>query len=54
MQRQLFREGIDAWNDAFQQAGDADKAPSIKGIAPEDADWPEDYDAGDARFSMIS
>eukprot|EP00930_Biecheleria_cincta_P097736 TRINITY_DN8941_c0_g6_i1.p1 TRINITY_DN8941_c0_g6~~TRINITY_DN8941_c0_g6_i1.p1 ORF type:complete len:1006 (+),score=139.87 TRINITY_DN8941_c0_g6_i1:442-3018(+) len=49
--REMFRQGIEAWNEAFAQLGEPN---AVKGIVPGDADWPTDYSIADARFSTIS
>jgi len=49
--RRWFREGVEAWNDAFAEAG---HPRAIRAVLPDDPDWPRDYDMGDARFSTIS
>ncbi|CAJ1459992.1 unnamed protein product [Effrenium voratum] len=45
--REFFRQGIEAWNAAFEVAG---LRNSIRGVLPSD----QDYDISDARFSTIS
>lgn len=50
--QKAFKDGIEAWNDAFLGAGFSRN--TIRGVLPSDADWPKDYDAGDARFNTIS
>eukprot|EP00441_Pelagodinium_beii_P015329 CAMPEP_0197656850 /NCGR_PEP_ID=MMETSP1338-20131121/43655_1 /TAXON_ID=43686 ORGANISM="Pelagodinium beii, Strain RCC1491" /NCGR_SAMPLE_ID=MMETSP1338 /ASSEMBLY_ACC=CAM_ASM_000754 /LENGTH=1122 /DNA_ID=CAMNT_0043233059 /DNA_START=69 /DNA_END=3437 /DNA_ORIENTATION=+ len=49
--RPWFREGIEGWNVAFSDIG---LPNAVRGVLPEDADWPADYDIADARFSTIS
>jgi len=49
--RQSFREGIEAWNDAFKLLP---QTAFIKGVCPGDEDWPADYDVADARFSTVA
>jgi hypothetical protein len=48
--REYFREGVEAWNDAFAPIG---FPKAVRGILPTDEDWPEDYDPGDARYTTI-
>lgn len=48
--REWFRQGIEAWNDAFP----FHTSRTVRGILPGDKDWPKDYDISDARFSTIS
>jgi len=48
---EFFRKGIEAWNDAFDLLGTGRQI--VKGFCPGDADWPEDYDRADSRFSVI-
>jgi hypothetical protein len=49
--RGLFKQGIEQWNQAFAEIG---KPNAVRGVVPEDKDWPADYDPGDARFSTVS
>eukprot|EP00929_Paragymnodinium_shiwhaense_P106446 TRINITY_DN7186_c0_g1_i1.p1 TRINITY_DN7186_c0_g1~~TRINITY_DN7186_c0_g1_i1.p1 ORF type:complete len:1005 (+),score=188.63 TRINITY_DN7186_c0_g1_i1:176-3190(+) len=49
--RSYFKSGVEAWNEAFAEIGFPD---AIRGVTPDDKDWPSDYDAGDARFNTIS
>lgn len=49
--RKFFREGVEAWNDAFKLIG---RPKAVRAVLPEDDDWPADYDVSDARFSTIS
>lgn len=49
--RKYFKEGIEAWNVAFGEIG---YEQALRAVLPGDPDWPEDYDAGDARFSTIA
>jgi len=49
--RRYFREGIEAWNAAFEPLG---FPAAMRGVLPDDDDWPAEYDAGDARYSSIS
>lgn len=49
--RGYFKQGIEAWNDAFDPLGYKDL---VRAVLPGDKDWPRDYDAGDAQFSTIS
>jgi len=46
-----FKEGVEAWNVAFAEAGFPN---AVRAVLPTDTDWPSDYDAGDARFNSIS
>ena len=39
------------WNVAFAAVGIAN---AVRAVLPGDADWPEDYSAGDIRYSSIS
>ena len=50
--RESFRAGVEAWRPAFQAAGFGPTA--IRAILPNETDWPEDYQAGDLRYSTIS
>jgi hypothetical protein len=47
----FFKEGAEAWNDAFKLAG---HPGAVRAVLPQDEDWPNDYDVADARFSTIS
>lgn len=49
--RQVFKEGIEAWNVAFDPIGFPN---ALRAVLPTDADWPEDYDAGDGRFTSVA
>lgn len=49
--RPAMRRGVEAWLPAFEQAGWRN---AIRAVAPGDADWPDDYTAGDLRFASIS
>eukprot|EP00403_Amphidinium_massartii_P028103 CAMPEP_0178401484 /NCGR_PEP_ID=MMETSP0689_2-20121128/16325_1 /TAXON_ID=160604 /ORGANISM="Amphidinium massartii, Strain CS-259" /LENGTH=945 /DNA_ID=CAMNT_0020022305 /DNA_START=82 /DNA_END=2919 /DNA_ORIENTATION=+ len=49
--RSYFREGIEAWNEAFAEIG---RPHAVRAVLPGDDDWPKDYDAGDARYSTIA
>jgi len=49
--RQVFKEGVEAWNEAFALIG---LPNTVRGVLPTDADWPADYDADDARYSTVS
>ncbi len=50
--RAAVRAGVESWNPAFVAAGFA-KGP-MRAVMPADADFPADYDAGDARFCSVS
>ncbi|KAH8058156.1 met-zincin [Aureococcus anophagefferens] len=47
----VIADGVLAWNPAFEALGFAD---AIVVKRPTDADWPDDYDPGDVRFSSVS
>lgn len=49
--RAPLAEGVLRWGRAFEAAGWAD---AIAVVTPGDDAWPDDYDAGDMRFSTIS
>lgn len=49
--RQVIRRGVEAWNPAFESAG---FTGAVRAVLPTDAHWPEDYSAGDLRYSSIS
>lgn len=49
--RQYFKQGIEAWNEAFALAGHPN---TMHAVLPTDDDWPVDYDRDDARYSTIS
>lgn len=49
--RKWFREGVEAWNEAFKEIG---KPAAVRAVLPDDPDWPQDYDISDARFNTIS
>lgn len=49
--RQAFKEGVEAWNDAFEKI---EPPVRVEGILPGSAGWPEDYDISDARFSTVA
>jgi len=49
--RKYFREGVEAWNEAYAYAG---KPNSVRAVCPEDSDWPADYSVNDARYSTVS
>jgi len=49
--REYFKEGVEAWNVAFQTIG---KPDLVKAVLPGTPDWPADYDPNDARYSTIS
>lgn len=49
--RGWFREGVEAWNDAFSAIG---FPHAVRAVLPGEDDWPPDYDIADARFSTIS
>ena len=44
-------QGVESWNSAFSAAGF--KHNVVECIAPSHPDFPEDYDQGDARFSVV-
>merc|ERR1719265_743136 len=46
-----FKEGVEAWNEAFELAG---RPHTMHAVLPTDHDWPESYDRDDARYSTIS
>jgi hypothetical protein len=50
--RLALKRGVEAWQQAFEAAGFTDNA--IRAVLPGDSDWPDDYDAGDMRYSTIS
>lgn len=50
--RHPLKRGVENWRPAFAAVGLGDEA--ISAVLPGDSDWPEDYDAGDARYSTIS
>ena len=41
-------EAVESWNLAFKAAGFEESV--VRCVAKGDADWPEDYSRGDARF----
>ncbi len=43
--------GIEKWNKSFEAAG---WKGAVKAVLPGDEDWPEDYSAGDSRYSSVS
>lgn len=45
------KEGIEAWNVAFAEAG---FPGAVRAVLPGDSDWPADYDMADVRFNTIS
>lgn len=49
--RQAFKEGIEAWNVAFEPIGFPN---ALRAVLPTDSDWPEDYDPGDGRFTSVA
>jgi hypothetical protein len=49
--RGSFKDGVEAWNPAFEAAGFGPKA--IRAVLPGDADWPADYNAGDIRWGLV-
>ncbi|MBC8515510.1 zinc-dependent metalloprotease [bacterium] len=49
--RPYVKEGIELWNKAFEAAG---WIGAVRAVLPTDEDWPEDYDAGDIRYSSVS
>ncbi|KAJ8908691.1 hypothetical protein NDN08_005396 [Rhodosorus marinus] len=49
--RAAMKKGVENWQKAFEAAGFKD---AIKAVVPSDPDFPDDFDAGDARFSSIS
>lgn len=49
--RTWIKEGVEAWNAGFKLLH---KRAFVKAILPGDADWPDDYDLADARWSTIS
>eukprot|EP00189_Rhodosorus_marinus_P010028 CAMPEP_0184738264 /NCGR_PEP_ID=MMETSP0315-20130426/963_1 /TAXON_ID=101924 /ORGANISM="Rhodosorus marinus, Strain UTEX LB 2760" /LENGTH=878 /DNA_ID=CAMNT_0027205909 /DNA_START=192 /DNA_END=2828 /DNA_ORIENTATION=- len=49
--RAAMKKGVENWQKAFEAAG---FKKAIKAVVPSDPDFPEDFDAGDARFSSIS
>lgn len=49
--RQAFKEGVEAWNDAFEKI---EQPVRVQGVLPGSAGWPEDYDISDARFSAVA
>ena len=50
--RKCLARSVDSWNVAFVQAGW--KNGTIRGILPDDEEWPEDYHPLDPRYSSIS
>ena len=48
----VIKQGVRSWNPSFIQAGFPEPGP-IDCVAPGDADFPEDYARGDARFNVI-
>eukprot|EP00928_Gymnodinium_smaydae_P019434 TRINITY_DN17451_c0_g5_i1.p1 TRINITY_DN17451_c0_g5~~TRINITY_DN17451_c0_g5_i1.p1 ORF type:complete len:1087 (-),score=251.18 TRINITY_DN17451_c0_g5_i1:13-2799(-) len=46
-----FKQGIEAWNEAFRPLGFDD---ALRAVLPDDADWPDDYHASDSRFNTIA
>ncbi|CAK0802249.1 unnamed protein product [Prorocentrum cordatum] len=49
--RGYVKEGIEAWNDGFAMFG---ANGTVKAIAPDDKEWPLDYDQGDARYTVVT
>ena len=49
--RDAVARGVENWATAFEGAGFID---AIRAVRPGDADWPEDYSAGDVRYASIS
>jgi hypothetical protein len=50
--RSAVRRGVLNWNTAFEKIGSKKR---VRVILPSDMDtWPDDYDAGDTRFTSIS
>ena len=48
----VIKQGVRSWNPSFVQAGFSEPGP-IDCVAPGDADFPDDYARGDARFNVI-
>jgi hypothetical protein len=49
--RNYVKEGIEAWNEGFAVFG---AQGTVKAIAPDDKEWPLDYDQGDARYTVVT
>jgi len=49
--RQAFKEGVETWNDAFEQL---EQPVRVQGVLPGSAEWPKDYDIADVRFSTVA
>eukprot|EP00928_Gymnodinium_smaydae_P083642 TRINITY_DN66889_c2_g1_i1.p1 TRINITY_DN66889_c2_g1~~TRINITY_DN66889_c2_g1_i1.p1 ORF type:complete len:967 (+),score=144.70 TRINITY_DN66889_c2_g1_i1:102-3002(+) len=49
--RSYFKEGVEAWNQAFAKIG---RPKAVRAILPDSDEWPKDYDPDDARYSTIS
>lgn len=50
--RAAVKKGVEIWDEALTKAGHAPR--SVRAVLPGDVDWPEDYDAGDSRYTSIS
>eukprot|EP00928_Gymnodinium_smaydae_P047122 TRINITY_DN3142_c0_g5_i2.p1 TRINITY_DN3142_c0_g5~~TRINITY_DN3142_c0_g5_i2.p1 ORF type:complete len:958 (+),score=202.38 TRINITY_DN3142_c0_g5_i2:341-3214(+) len=49
--RNYFKDGLEAWNSAFSLMGAGNV---VRGVLPDSAEWPADYDPDDGRYSSVS